>query len=297
MFADIQHILTDPEDGEALTVDDIKSVDLSLPIGDPPSIPMVDTARRSYIATPRGNQSLEYLLAVARSHLMKRARVVEITVAPKLERMPEITLRKNCFVSEPRIGEATGKIVGYSIALDGSDGRIACEIKIACTIGKGGAVTTTGGTPTYAEAAYTGADYQVFIGRRVVALGSSVAYEPPIADPDDDDLNFQFPLGPNDVVLDGGMLRNGPEAQLTRIGSTLAGLPPVNVASPTDFFVSPEAAQQMLAARALAMNDFLKAYPTRVEFKLKNMTKEFTSDCEIAVSELKIPTGYNLEVT
>ena len=99
---------------------------------------MVDTARRSYIATPRGNQSLEYLLAVARAHLMKRARVVEITVAPKLERMPEVTLRKNCFVTEPRIGEALGKIIGYSIALDGSDGRINCEIKVGCTIGKGG---------------------------------------------------------------------------------------------------------------------------------------------------------------
>ena len=99
---------------------------------------------------------------------MKRSRVVEITVAPKLERMPEITLRKNCFVSEPRIGEASGKIIGYSIALDGSDGRINCEIKVGCTIGKGGAVTTAGGAPTYCAAAYTGDDYQVFIGRRVV---------------------------------------------------------------------------------------------------------------------------------
>ena len=54
MFADVQHILTDPEDGEALTIDDIKSVDLSLPIGSPEYIPMVDTARRSYIATARG---------------------------------------------------------------------------------------------------------------------------------------------------------------------------------------------------------------------------------------------------
>ena len=44
-------ILTDPEDGEALTIDDIKSVDLSLPIGSPAYIPMGDTARRSYIAT------------------------------------------------------------------------------------------------------------------------------------------------------------------------------------------------------------------------------------------------------
>ena len=120
-------ILTDPEDGEALTIDDIKSVDLSLLIGSPEYIPMVDTSRRSYIATARGNKSLEYLLAVARAHLMKRARVVEITVAPKLARMPEVTLRKNFSLIEPRIGEATGKIIGYSIALDGADGRIDCK--------------------------------------------------------------------------------------------------------------------------------------------------------------------------
>jgi len=301
MFADIQHILTDPEDGEALTIDDIKSVDLSLPTieGDPSTIPMVDTARRSYITTPRGNQSLQYLLAVARAHLMKRARVVEITIAPKLERMPEVTLRKDCFVSEPRIGEALGKIVGYSIALDGSDGRIACEIKIGCTIGKGGAVATTAGTPTYAEAAYTGADYQVFIGRRVVAFDSSVGYEPPVAAPDDDGLNFQFPLRPEDVVLGGVTVRNGPQEHLARINTMVAGFP-VKVAAPRFVFVGTPLQsdpQAMLAARAKALNDMLKAAPTRVEFKLKNMTKEFTSNYPIIVSELKIPTGYNLEVT
>ena len=157
---------------------------------------------------------------------MKRARVVEITVAPKLERMPEVTLRKNCFVSEPRIGEAIGKIIGYSVALDGSDGRIACEIKVGCTIGKGGTVATTGGTPTYAEAAYTGADYQVFIGRRVAALpgDSSIAYEPPVANPDDDDLIFNFRSSANDVVLGGITVRNGPQEQLALINKALAGV-------------------------------------------------------------------------
>ena len=299
MFADIQHILTDPEDGEALTIDDIKSVDLSLPIGSPEYIPMVDTARRSYIATPRGNLSLQYLLAVARSHLMSRRCVVEITVAPKLERMPEITLRKNCFVAEPRIGEAFGKIIGYSIALDGSDGRIACEIKVGCTIGKGGAVATVGGTPTYAEAAYTGADYQVFIGRRVAALPGdvSVVYEPPIAAPDDDGINFQFPLGVDDVVIGGVSVRNGPQEQLARINQMKAGSPALNLMPPFSPYGALGGAGEMLAANATRVNDTLKQMATKVEFKLKNMTTEFTSTYRIAVSELKIPTGYNLEVT
>ena len=97
LFADVQHILTDPEDGEALIIDDLKTTDLSERIGEGTGsyIPMGDARRRSYIATARGNQSLEYLIILARAHLMKRARVVEIAFAPKLSRMPEITLRKN----------------------------------------------------------------------------------------------------------------------------------------------------------------------------------------------------------
>jgi hypothetical protein len=82
---------------------------------------------------------------------MKRARVVEITFAPRLARMPEVTLRKNAFLAEPKVGEALGKIVGYSLALSGSDGRIACEVRIGCTIGRGGSAVAAGGEPTYCE--------------------------------------------------------------------------------------------------------------------------------------------------
>ena len=170
LIADVQHILTDPEDGEALRIDDIKSVNLSERIGEGTDsyIPMVDPGRRSYIATARGNQSLEHLILLARAHLMKRARVVEIAFSPKLSRMPEITLRKNVFLVEPRIGEALGKIIGYSIALDGTDGRINCEIRIGCAIGRGGSVVATDGEPTYCSIDYVGADYQQFTGRTVL---------------------------------------------------------------------------------------------------------------------------------
>ena len=187
----MQHILTDPEDGEALRLDGIKSVNLSEPIDG--VVPMGDTRRRSYIATARGNQSVEHLIALARAHLLKRSRVVEISFAPKLSRMAEITLRKNAFIIEPRIGEATGKIIGYTLALDGSDGRINCEVRIGCAIGRGGSQIAAGGTPTYAEEAYTGADYQQFTGR-IVLFDTSVGYAPPNADPNDDGIDFLSPL-------------------------------------------------------------------------------------------------------
>src|SRR5262245_4916053 len=80
LTADVQPILTDPEDGEALQLQDIRSVNLSEAIDD--IIPMGDSRRQSYIATERGNQSIQYLIQLLKAHLMRRARVAEIAFAP-----------------------------------------------------------------------------------------------------------------------------------------------------------------------------------------------------------------------
>ena len=39
----------------------------------------------------------------------------------------------------------------------------------------------------------------------------------------------------------------------------------------------------------------LKDFETRATFKLKSMTRAFSTDYEIEVTDLKIPTGYDLE--
>jgi len=258
LFADVQPILTDPEDGEALRIDDIRSLNLSevldgeMPIGDP--------RRRSYIATERGNRSIEYLVALARTHLMKRARVVEIAFAPKLARMPEVTLRKNAFLAEPRVGEAVGKIIGYSITLDGSDGRPQCEVRIGCTIGRGGVATATSGTPTYCSTAYVGFDYQRFVERTVLVDAfedSSVGYQPPDATPNDDGLDFLSALSADDVIDVDLVVEYGSDS---------------------------------------SEDDSITAsYAARGKFKLKSMKREFATDYEIAVTDLKVPTGYDME--
>ena len=250
LYADVQHVLTDPDDGEALLINDVNSVNLSEMIGegDDAYVPIGDTRRRSYIATDRGNRSVEHLIALARAHLMQRARVVEIAIAPKLSRMPEITLRKNAFVVEPRIGEALGKIIGYSLALDGSDGRINCEVRVGCAIGRGGSAIASGGDPTYCTIDYAGADYQQFTGRTVL-FDTSVGYQPPNADPNDDGINFLSTLAPADVI----------------------DVP-------------------LVVENAIAFVD-----PTRATFKLKSMTRAFSSDYGLQVTDLKIPTGINLE--
>jgi hypothetical protein len=39
----------------------------------------------------------------------------------------------------------------------------------------------------------------------------------------------------------------------------------------------------------------LKKVETRATFKLKSMTRQFSSDYELQVTDLQIPTGYDLE--
>ena len=289
LFADVQPILTDPEDGEALRIEDIRSVNLSgdESIGEEGTeiIPaIIDPRRRSYITTQRGMQSIEHLIAFARAHLMKRARAVEITFAPKLSRMAEVTLRKNVFLAEPRVGEALGKIIGYSIALDGTDGRVNCEVRIGCTIGYGGIVTATDGTPTYCSIDYVGADYQQFLERTILVDAfddSSVGYQPPDASPNDDGIDFMSALTAADVIETDLVVEHGPEPGDATIisGSVDSG-----------------EADAVIAAQAAQLDEIvMKQYETRARFKLKSMTREFATDYEIQVTDLKIPAGYDLE--
>jgi hypothetical protein len=220
---------------------------------------------------------------------MKRARVVEITFAPKLSRMPEITLRKNASLTEPRIGVALGKIVHYSIALDGSDGRIKCEVRIGCTIGRGGMVTETAGTPTYCSIDYVGNDYQQFNGRTIAvnAFGdTSVGYAPPVAAPNDDGINFPLSAG---SAIESMHVEYGPEEQESHLQNVFGvdGAVQINPIDPP----------QVIAARSGYLQQYLKVAETRAIFKLRPMSGSFSTNYVIQMTDLKIPTGYNLEMT
>ena len=54
----------------------LQSADLGEPIDG--ELPIGDVRRRSYFPTERGLRSLEYLIALARAHLLMRSRAVEI---------------------------------------------------------------------------------------------------------------------------------------------------------------------------------------------------------------------------
>jgi hypothetical protein len=288
LFADVQPILTDPEDGESLRLDGIRSVNLS--DGD---VPIGDARRRSYIATSRGNQSLEHLIALARAHLMKRARVVEITFAPKLSRMSEISLRKNATLTEPRVGDALGKIIRYSIALDGNDGRIQCELTIGCAIGRGGSAVASDGAPVYVSTDYVGADYQQFTDRIILfdLVDSSVGYQPPNADPNDDGIDFLSGVSVANAIEQPLVVQRGPAA------ADDIGPPPSNSGG-VGGTTTEDNINGMLAARQeWIANVYLAQYATRATFKLKSMTRDFSTAYQIQVTDLKIPLGINLEAT
>ena len=86
-----------------------------------------DTRRRS--SRPRPRRRSVDAGALARA-LMQRARVVEIDRAETSRACREITLRRmEVVVSTDR--QALGKIIGYSLALDGSDGRISTRLASA----------------------------------------------------------------------------------------------------------------------------------------------------------------------
>jgi hypothetical protein len=197
-------------------------------------------------------------------------------------------------LAEPRVGHALGKIVGYSVALDGSDGRIKCEARIGCVIGRGGLAVATDGTASYCSISYTGFDYQQFVGRTILVgsfADSSVGYQPPSAAPNDDGINFMSALSAASVIERGLVVEFGAAEQATSLRDA--------VPSTAGGAVSRGGVgnkQDITAARAEYFKNILKQYETRATFKLKSMTGAFSTDYVIQVTDLKIPTGYDLEV-
>lgn len=169
--ADVQPTLTEPEDQE--------TIDLTLSTSEVAAQGAITPDAPVYFSTPRGQQSLEYLIAVARAHLLARARAVDVSIDVPIAYAiaQDISLRKNATITDPRLpgGAATGKIKGYSLSL--REGKENCNVVIGCTVGRGGTVEVSAGTPTYCEEAYCGNDYQFYTGKTVAPFASDIAYE------------------------------------------------------------------------------------------------------------------------
>jgi hypothetical protein len=299
LTSDVQPIVTLPEEDEVLQLT-LNTVDVTAPLtegGD--DAPLADPRARSYISTPRGLQSLEYLIALARAHLAMRSRAVEISFGTTFEKAVGITLRKNVTLHDDRIpnGQATGKVTAYRIGLDGDSGALDCRITIGCAIGRDGEIELAEGTPTYCDPAYIGSEYQAYAGRRLVPI-AGVGYEQPLAAPNDDGFDFVRGLRIEDV-LRAMTVQNPPTVQAPLIDAAgqMAGGMQGGGASfwYPEWVVKQWVAEEAVTRAVERINDVLKERPTSLNIKLKPLTGEFESSYEIAVTDLKLPRMIDLE--
>lgn len=304
VIADVQPVLTEPEDDMAVILPDLNSVDLSKELSDASDgeVPIGDARSRSYIALERGQESLRYLLALARATLLKRARCVEITVAPLPDFMPHVTLRKNLFVVDDRIpgGEALGKITAYSLALDGETGRLECSVKMQCCVGRGGSHTFTAGEPLYVDSDYVDDDYQEFSDQQLALdAAQDVGFTVPLFAADDDGLNFFSDIDIEDIIEEELVVLFDPATQALHLGGqnpySTINLPPPSsipgVGSPS------ERNQQAVNERNQSLQNTLEQIQTQIRFKLKPMSEAFDTDYDVAVTNLLLPKHIDLETS
>jgi len=155
---------------------------------------------RSYFPTDRGRRSIEYLLMLARAKLVTKARAVEVTVEVPFRRALSFSCRKSATILDDRLpgGQATGKIVKYSLSGDGASGKFTGSVTIGCAVGNGGSQTGDLGAPAYVDD-YVVPGYQTYTGSTILVGTDDITYAPPLDDPNDDGLTF--PLTPDQVIL------------------------------------------------------------------------------------------------
>jgi hypothetical protein len=204
--ADTQPIITLPGEDEILNLS-ISGNDVGKDIAG--EFPIGSSRRRSYFPTERGLQSIEYLICLARAHLILRSRAVEVTFECAFERAIELSCRKNARVFDGRLpgGSALGKIIKYGFSADGDSGKLIGTVTVGCATGFGGAVAESPGVPTYVIDDYVSTGYQFYANQVEVLPASDIGYTVPIDAPDDDGLvfpltNVPFLAGPQFFTAD-----------------------------------------------------------------------------------------------
>jgi hypothetical protein len=161
----------------------------------------------AYLSTPRGQQSIEYLLHIARAHLLAKSRVVAVEWECPFPKMIQANLscRKNATIEDQRLPGTTvlGKIVSYSMSGVGDTGEFIGKVTINSAVGNyedalraAGAITAPG-TPDYVDEGYVDPGYQHYSGALIAAATNDMSYEliPYVA------TGLQFPLTLDQVLL------------------------------------------------------------------------------------------------
>lgn len=254
----------DPEPDSASGTGGSGGVDAAMPIG--------DLRANTYFNSSRGKQSLAFLIAVARSKLIVASRIVTVTCDIRFADAVDLSCRKSATVEDPRIpgGTAQGKIVAYTFGLDGSSGELYGSLVIGCAVGRGNTLgAPADGVPTYADASYTGADYQFYDGADVEVFPSEVTYRNYSRHIRDDGLNF-FSLTPASVIQRLQVF-NGSAIQAAMLSST----------------TEPD-----IPSAVKALNDIFTYYELNL---VPIATGPYTTPFPVVVSNLMIPRMIDME--
>jgi hypothetical protein len=261
-----------PGDDEAMIVT-LNANKVSDPTEDE-SIPLDSTRARGYVHSTRGRASVEHLLLVARAHLCARSRAVEtVFQMPLLDGLRLCNLRKGALLHDHRLpgGEATGKIIGWELVLDGTQGEPVANIRIGSTVGYGGSYTEEEGTPMWVDGWVD--DWRQYTD--VVHLSDTADIKYTLADPEFFDDGLDLPGGLNE-------------------NNAIKLLELINPASTQRAAI--EAASDGPNTDQAKISSVLQTLPTQIRCQLVPMEGgPFQQEVVISVSDLIVPKQIDLE--
>jgi hypothetical protein len=289
--ADVQSIVTDPEGNGVINLT-MQSSEIASPCDLGGALPIGDVRQAVYFALGRGQQSIEYLICLARAQLLARARTVDIEFEVPGELAVELGLscRKSLVLTDRRLpgGEAGGKIKGYQISMNGDSGVFVGHITLACSIGKGGTVTEAHGSPSYVEDGYVEDGYQRREGQFVMPFPGEVNYASQEGlPPNDDGVDF-FRMTAGRCV--------GLFAHSQGLGAQVAALDTLTVTTAGGLAQIEPGVFPKRADSPEAVFKLLDAVADRYALSMVPVTGgPFETDYVVPVSDLKIPRTINLE--
>lgn len=221
--ADVQSLLSDPDDAETVYLDAGSAevdvlVDGVMPIG--------STRRAKYFETDRGKSSFEHLLNRARAILVSRSRAVDVTFSMPFDEGLELSCRKTATLYDDRLpgGQATGKIKSYSLTVDGASGNMYASVTVGCVVGRGGSPVYVPGDNSYVDDGYVSEGWQYVSGQTVVPDIGDLSYDNYDGYAIDDDGVPFMNLGRKDAVVNvtvtGGLITEMENAQNGGAAST-----------------------------------------------------------------------------
>jgi hypothetical protein len=276
MPADLQAIVTLPDPGDIEETLEINGSDVGVSIDD--VMPIGDAARYGYFPTDRGLWSLEYLISVARAHLLAKSRAVSVSWDCNFARALDLSCRKNARLEDDRLpgGQATGKITAYSISCDGDAGTMLGRVTIQCAIGHDGSVIAVEGDPTYVENGYVNVGYQIYADDVILLPGlDDIGYSTPALQTS----GLVYPLTRQQVQVSETVTFDSAEVLIRTEPVTRPGVSSVGVHEPGD------------------MIQIKQSFPIPIyRLELLPVTgNTFAADYDVAVTTLKIPKLIDLE--